>query len=151
MTDKTQTARALVERFTLVDNYPSECGGAEMELDDEGDWVHVDTLTAALDRAEKAEAERDCLAALHGEDMALCTQLQHDAEDARAAGYAQGVRDAAGWCSDEADRCDDAVNWGGSRQYVSDCKAASFALRNANAKILALLPAAPALGIGGDA
>ena len=59
MTDKTQTARALVERFTLVDNYPSECGGAEMELDDEGDWVHVDTLTAALDRAEKAEAERD--------------------------------------------------------------------------------------------
>ena len=134
MTDKTQTARALVERFTLVDNYPSECGGAEMELDDEGDWVHVDTLTAALDRAEKAEAERDRKLDAHYD-----------------VGYAQGVRDAAGWCSDEADRCDDAAKWGGSRRYTADCKAASYALRNASAKILALLPAAPALGIGGDA
>ena len=188
MTDKTQDARALVERLTGftpgpwayrpekyddwgmvrgADKYPvasaSTCRSDDFEKNehrrnktDPADAnarliaaapdLHA-ALRAALDRAEKAEAERDCLAALHGEDMALCTQLQHDAEDARAAGYAQGVRDAAGWCSDEADRCDDAAKWGGSRQYISDCKAAIFALRNANAKILALLPAdTPALG-----
>ena len=132
MTDKTQDARALVERpaylirkrgsyyrpnnqgyttsviqagrYTLAEAQAITCpNGSDGPIDgmtyiDEDeklgdeDWA---LYRAALDRAEKAEAARDCLAALHGEDMALCTQLQHDAEDARAAGYAQGVRHVA--------------------------------------------------------
>ena len=85
MTD-TQDARALVDLM--------KASTTIQELEDRAmDISHA--LRAALDRADNAEAERDCLAALHGEDMALCTQLQHDAEDARAAGYAQGVRHVA--------------------------------------------------------
>ena len=175
MTDKTQDARALVERLTGftpgpwayrpekyddwgmvrgADKYPvasaSTCRSDDFEKNehrrnktDPADAnarliaaapdLHA-ALTDALDRAEKAEAERDRKLDAHYD-----------------VGYAQGVRDAAGWCSDEADRCDDAAKWGGSRRYTADCKAASYALRNASAKILALLPAAPALGIWGDA
>lgn len=37
---------------------------------------------ALLARAEKAEAERDDLLALHGEDMALCNQLEAERDTA---------------------------------------------------------------------
>ena len=30
----------------------------------------------------------------------------------------------------EADKCDDAAKWGGSKQYISDCKAAAYAMRD---------------------
>jgi len=48
---------------------------------------------------------------------------------------------AATWCLDEADKCDDAARWGGARRYVADCKASSYALRNAARKIADLDPA----------
>ena len=129
MTDETQDARVLYETDYFEWGKHNMRGPFRY-----GNWVRQHDYSAALDRAEKAEAERDRKLDAHYD-----------------VGYAQGVRDAAGWCSDEADRCDDAAKWGGSRRYTADCKAASYALRNASAKILALLPAAPALGIGGDA
>ena len=52
---------------------------------------------------------------------------------------AEQMREAAAdWCADEADNCDDAAKWGGHRKYVSDCKAAAYALRNAASKIRAM-------------
>ena len=62
------------------------------------------------------------------------------AEAALATARADALREAAKWCNDEAERCDDASRWGGSRKYVSDCKAAAYALHNARHKILALIP-----------
>ena len=37
---------------------------------------------------------------------------------------------AARGCEVEADKCDDAAKWGGSKRYVQDCKAAAYALRD---------------------
>lgn len=62
---------------------------------------------------------------------------------ALATARADALREAAKWCSDEAERCDDASRWGGSRKYVSDCKAAAYALHNARHKIEALIPQEP--------
>lgn len=39
--------------------------------------------------------------------------------------------DVLAWLNDEADKCDDAVKWGGARKYIANCKAAAYALRNA--------------------
>jgi len=50
-------------------------------------------------------------------------------------GIAMGLRAAAAWASDEANKCDDAAKWGGHRTYVANCKAAAYALRNAVLKI----------------
>jgi len=50
-------------------------------------------------------------------------------------GIAIGLRAAAAWASDEANKCDDAAKWGGHRTYVANCKAAAYALRNAVLKI----------------
>ena len=67
------------------------------------------------------------------------TALTPSATDAlRAAedrGIAIGLRAAAAWASDEANKCDDAAKWGGHRTYVANCKAAAYALRNAVLKI----------------
>jgi len=61
-----------------------------------------------------------------------------DTDAIRAAedrGIAIGLRAAAAWASDEANKCDDAAKWGGHRTYVANCKAAAYALRNAVLKI----------------
>lgn len=61
-----------------------------------------------------------------------------DTDALRAAedrGIAIGLRAAAAWASDEANKCDDAAKWGGHRTYVANCKAAAYALRNAVLKI----------------
>jgi len=42
----------------------------------------------------------------------------------------RALDDAAQCCADEADRCDDAVKWGGHRRYIQDCKAAAYAMRD---------------------
>ena len=42
--------------------------------------------------------------------------------------------------TDEADRCDDAVKWGGHKQYIANCKAAAYALRS-RVSVLKALPA----------
>ena len=56
-----------------------------------------------------------------------------------AAAEAAALERAATWCTDEADACDDAAKWGGAKRYVDNCKAASFALRNASSKIRSLI------------
>ena len=62
-----------------------------------------------------------------------------EAERQRDVARAEALEDAAQCCADEADRCDDAVKWGGSRRYISDCKAAAYAMRNRAAAIRALI------------
>lgn len=42
----------------------------------------------------------------------------------------KALEDAAQCCEREADRCDDAAIWGGSRTYVNNCKAAAYAMRD---------------------
>lgn len=55
------------------------------------------------------------------------------------------MREAAARCCEaEADKCDDAAKWGGSKRYVSDCKAAAYAMRDRAAAIRALPVAEPA-------
>ena len=56
---------------------------------------------------------------------------------------AQAIRDraleeAAQCCDDEADRCDDAVKWGGHRRYIQNLKAAAYAMRDRAAAIRAM-------------
>ena len=54
------------------------------------------------------------------------------------------MREAAARCCEaEADKCDDAAKWGGSKRYVSDCKAAAYAMRDRAAAIRALPVAEP--------
>lgn len=49
-----------------------------------------------------------------------------------------GLEEAARCCDDEADKCDDAVKWGGGPKYIAACKGASFAIRNRAHAIRAL-------------
>lgn len=63
---------------------------------------------------------------------AALARIVREAEDR---GIAMGLRAAAAWASDEANKCDDAAKWGGHRTYVANCKAAAYALRNAVLKI----------------
>lgn len=51
-------------------------------------------------------------------------------ESERQAIRDQALEDAAQCCADEADRCDDAVKWGGHRLYIQACKAAAYAMRD---------------------
>lgn len=48
------------------------------------------------------------------------------------------LEEAAKCCDDEADKCDDAVKWGGSKRYLQDCRAAAYAMRDRAAAIRAL-------------
>ncbi len=43
--------------------------------------------------------------------------------------------------NDEADKCDDAARWGGSKQYVRACRDAAYAIRG-RAAAIAKMPAA---------
>lgn len=56
-----------------------------------------------------------------------------EAEKARAV-EAETERCAA-MLDTEADKCDNAARWGGSKRYVTDCKAAAYALRDRAAAI----------------
>ena len=42
----------------------------------------------------------------------------------------KALEDAAMCCEAEADKCDDAVKWGGAPKYIANCKAASYAMRD---------------------
>lgn len=59
---------------------------------------------------------------------------EHDRAEALQAQLAEArdkaLEDAAQCCEREADRCDDAAIWGGSRTYVNNCKAAAYAMRD---------------------
>lgn len=75
-------------------------------------------------------------------DIAEITRLREqlaEAERQRDAARTEALEDAAQCCDTEADRCDDAAKWGGSRRYISDCKAAAYAMRNRAAAIRALI------------
>lgn len=56
-------------------------------------------------------------------------RLREQLAEAEARGYRRALEDAAVACEVEADKYDDAAKWGESRQYVADCKAASYAMR----------------------
>lgn len=86
---------------------------------------------------DKAEAW-DAISAKNAEIARLREQLA-ESERQRDVARAEALEDAAQCCADEADRCDDAVKWGGSRRYISDCKAAAYAMRNRAAAIRALI------------
>ena len=42
----------------------------------------------------------------------------------------KALEDAAQCCEAEADKCDDAVKWGGAPKYIANCKAAAYAMRD---------------------
>lgn len=42
----------------------------------------------------------------------------------------KALDDAAQCCEAEADKCDDAVKWGGAPKYIANCKAAAYAMRD---------------------
>lgn len=70
-----------------------------------------------------------------GPEVRLICAAKHDRivaeKDAEiAAARAKALEDAAQCCEREADRCDDAAIWGGSRTYVNNCKAAAYAMRD---------------------
>lgn len=50
----------------------------------------------------------------------------------------RALEEAAQCCDDEADRCDDAVKWGGHRRYIQNLKAAAYAMRDRAAAIRAM-------------
>lgn len=56
----------------------------------------------------------------------------------------EALERAAKDCDDEADKCDDAVKWGGAKKYIEKCKAASYAIRNRAAAIRVLAASLPA-------
>lgn len=58
--------------------------------------------------------------------------------DVRSEARNAALEEAAKACDDEADKCDDAVKWGGAKRYVQDCKAAAYAMRNRAAAIRAM-------------
>jgi len=94
--------------------------------------VHGGVWWIALDadgREVLLPADTPVIAAL---PSATDTDAIRAAEDR---GIAIGLRAAAAWASDEANKCDDAAKWGGHRTYVANCKAAAYALRNAVLKI----------------
>jgi hypothetical protein len=93
-----------------------------------------DLIERARDAGDHARYEpslchtlADRIAALEAQ-VAMLTGAREDA-----------LREAAAWCADEADKCEDAAKWGGAKAYLANCKAAAFALRNANFRILALI------------
>lgn len=68
---------------------------------------------------ERAAAETDTL-------RARIAELEAELAAARD----KALEDAAQCCEREADRCDDAAIWGGSRTHVNNCKAAAYAMRD---------------------
>lgn len=82
--------------------------------------------------SRRGEGSDECQARA---DEAWNTRVDFAAEreqlaEAEARGYRRALEDAAVACEVEADKCDDAAKWGESRQYVADCKAASYAMRD---------------------
>lgn len=72
-------------------------------------------------------------------EIARLREQLAEAERQRDVARAEALEEAAQCCDTEAVGCDDAVKWGGSRRYISDCKAAAYAMRNRAAVIRALI------------
>lgn len=86
---------------------------------------------AILDAIRKIEA-------LTAENAALKEQLA-ESERQRDVARTEALEEAAQGCDVEADSYDEAVKWGGSKKYIADCKAASYAIRDRAAAIRALI------------
>jgi hypothetical protein len=86
---------------------------------------------------DKAEAW-DAISAKNAEIARLREHLA-EAERQRDVARAEALEEAARCCDVEADGCDDAVKWGGSRRYIQDCKAAAYAMRDRASAIRALI------------
>lgn len=72
------------------------------------------------------------------EELTGAEYIRKDVSDAQTKAAVEAEREAcAEICDVEADKCDDAVKWGGSKRYVQDCKAASYAIRDRAAAIRA--------------
>ncbi len=100
-----------------------------------------DNLSAPHTQRELAQIV-DASAAMCGRQNALIDTLRAELakeKAGRAAAVAAAYEAAAAWCADQADKCADAARWGGHPKYIADCKAASFALRNAWATIRAMV------------
>ena len=89
----------------------------------------MDELVKALRAGEQADMD--------GTLVKVSRQACEEAADTIEALQAQlaeardkALEDAAQCCEREADRCDDAAIWGGSRTYVNNCKAAAYAMRD---------------------
>lgn len=72
-------------------------------------------ILAALDVSETPESDRQT-------DLLSATERQVIRDKA--------LDDAAQCCEAEADKCDDAVKWGGAPKYIANCKAAAYAMRD---------------------
>ena len=91
--------------------------------------TNMNDLVKALRSGEQADMD--------GTLVKVSRQACEEAADAIEALRAQlaaardkALEDAAQCCEREADRCDDAAIWGGSRTHVNNCKAAAYAMRD---------------------
>lgn len=100
-------------------------------------WSVTKGSLAMSDDVDKAEAW-DAISAKNAEIARLREHLA-EAERQRDVARAEALEEAAQCCDTEAVGCDGAVKWGGSRRYISDCKAAAYAMRNRAAAIRALI------------
>ena len=81
--------------------------------------------------AAQADYEARILAALDvSETPAVDTQRDLVTADERQSIRDKALEDAAMCCEAEADKCDDAVKWGGAPKYIANCKAAAYAMRD---------------------
>lgn len=89
--------------------------------------------------AAQADYEARILAALDvSETPAVDTQRDLVTADERQSIRDKALEDAAMCCEAEADKCDDAVKWGGAPKYIANCKAAAYAMRDRAAAIRAM-------------
>ena len=91
--------------------------------------LNVEVLVRDLSAALRAlTAERQALAV--NETPESDHQRDLVTADERQAIRDKALEDAAMCCEAEADKCDDAVKWGGAPKYIANCKAASYAMRD---------------------
>lgn len=89
-----------------------------------------DNLTRAVNAEADARAWQTVAESNHQMAQSHAERLDRARDD--------GLEEAARCCDDEADKCDDAVKWGGGPKYIAACKGASFAIRNRAHAIRAL-------------
>lgn len=93
----------------------------------------ADAIEALQARVAELEA-RPTLTTWDGGAVIIPSEYDTVRSEARNA----ALEDAALACDDEADKCDDAVKWGGHPKYIANCKAAAYAIRERAAAIRAM-------------
>lgn len=98
----------------------------EFGRSDEGAFIVDSTFGKRLTGFETPDEAKVAAQADYATRILSAIDLDAIRQEARN----EALREAAACCDAEADRCDDAAKWGGSKRYVSDCKAAAYAMRD---------------------